>query len=232
MKIYSICRMALRTIKAKWKALLIIGIAISIVCFCFAGAILYSLHQEKSDSYEAVASFDSKQYSSDNNIVNIIENTRINNTIINKIYNASQTNEELQAKRSIELKEMIYLIVIGVICLFYSGILIRVWGKKFILESKDIWYMLRWIGMKEGDIRMLLVIQAIVITLIGIFIGLISCVLLSSFLPRDLSGTNIFSLPIPLPAAVFTAVVGISGVMLPLINIKQYTSAELNKNSR
>ena len=52
MRISDLLWMALKNLKGKFNALIVVGVAISAFCLCFAGAVLLTVQQEKSLPYE------------------------------------------------------------------------------------------------------------------------------------------------------------------------------------
>jgi ABC-type lipoprotein release transport system permease subunit len=133
----------------------------------------------------------------------------------------ANSNEELQAKWDTELKEMTYLIVIGVFCLLCSAVLMVAWRKISLLEQKEAYTTLRWIGMKGKEIGRLFIIQYVIISLFGIAVGILVSTSLPSFLSPELQGASIFTLPVPFGIAAISAVICIAIGILPMVNIKK-----------
>lgn len=52
MRIFDLLRIAAKNLKGRWVVLPVVGIAISTFCFCFAGAVITSISEEKSLPYE------------------------------------------------------------------------------------------------------------------------------------------------------------------------------------
>jgi len=134
--------------------------------------------------------------------------------------NVINTDTVLQAKWDTELKEMTYLIVIGAFCLLSTTVLLAARRKISMLEQQETWKMLQWIGMKEGDIGRLFVIQALMISLIGIVIGIIVSTSLPSFLSLELKETSIFALQTTFVITALSIAVCIAPVVLSFLNIK------------
>ena len=128
----------------------------------------------------------------------------------------SNANEELQAKWDAEMKEMTYLIVIGTFCLLCSAVLMTAWRKIALMEQKESYAALRWIGMKEKGIGALFAVQALMISLFGIAAGILVSTSLPSFLATELQGSSIFTLPIPVGVAALSAAVCAATGMAPL----------------
>jgi ABC-type lipoprotein release transport system permease subunit len=121
--------------------------------------------------------------------------------------NVTNSNAALQTKWDGEFKEMTYLIVIGAFCLLCSAVLLAVWRKISLQEQKEAWETLRWLGIKEKIIRSLFLAQAIMISLIGIAVGIIVALSLPSYLPPDLKGKSIYTLPIPFEVILLSIVI-------------------------
>lgn len=119
----------------------------------------------------------------------------------------TNSDTELQTKWDMELGEMTYLIVLGGFCLLCTAVLMSAWRKISIVEQKEAWQMLRWIGLKQKDIDKLFIIQTMLISLIGLVIGFIVSISLPSFLPPKLKGTSSYTLSIPFVVAVASSVI-------------------------
>ncbi|MHB1313929.1 MAG: FtsX-like permease family protein [Christensenellales bacterium] len=141
-----------------------------------------------------------------------------------KVDNAEPT---LQKKWDMVLKEMVYLLVIGIFCLLCSAVLMEVWRKIYLREKKDTWVMLRWIGMKENDIGKIFILQALMISLSGILIGIIAGASLPSFLSAESAETSIYTIQIPFAIAAASAVVCIIFSMFPFIKINNRIASDL-----
>jgi len=139
-------------------------------------------------------------------------------------FTVDNTNDLLQSKWDIELKEMVYLIVIGIFSLLCSTVLMITWRKISIIQQKEEWKMLRLIGMKEKYIFILFVTQSIIVLLIGFVIGIIVSISTPSFLSPDIKETSVYALPIPFLVSVLIFVICIVVSMLPLFNKKGFTS--------
>ncbi|MBC8060298.1 MAG: FtsX-like permease family protein [Clostridiaceae bacterium] len=144
-------------------------------------------------------------------------------------FTVTKPNVLLQAKWEAKLKEMVYLMVIGAFSLLYSVVLMASSRKIAVLQQKEAWEMLRWVGMKEKDMSRLFVIEALIISLIGIVIGLIVSTSLPAFLPsflapslsQDNKEPSVFTLLIPYLVLVLSSVICIVVVMLSMLNIKK-----------
>ena len=136
-------------------------------------------------------------------------------------FTVTNNNDLLQSKWDIELKEMTYLIVIGIFSLLCSTVLLIAWRNISIIQQKEEWKMLRLIGMKEKDIRRLFVIQSLMILLIGFVIGIVVSISTPSFLSADIKETSVYALPIPFLVSVLIFVICAVVSMLPLLNNKR-----------
>jgi len=108
----------------------------------------------------------------------------------------SNSSEELQAAWDIKMNEITYLIIGGLFCLLCSSVLLVAWRKISLLEQRQAYTALRWMGMKEGIIGRLFVAQAAMISLFGIAIGILVSTSLPAFLSFELKETSIFTLPV------------------------------------
>jgi ABC-type lipoprotein release transport system permease subunit len=134
--------------------------------------------------------------------------------------NVTNSNAALQTKWDGEFKEMTYLIVIGAFGLLCSAVLIAAWRKISMQEQREAWETLRWLGIREKNIRALFLVQAIMISLIGIAVGIIVSLSLPSFLPPDLKGSSIYTLPIPFEVVLLSIVICIVAAVCP--NVKNH----------
>ena len=134
--------------------------------------------------------------------------------------------DELQAKWDAEMKEAVYLVVIGVFCLLCSAVLTAAWRRISLLEHDDVYRTLQWIGMKDKDMGKLFAMQSLMISIIGAAVGIIVCVSLPSFLLQE--QTSIFTLPIPLWIAALSAVLCIIAGTVPLLSIKRDKHLSMN----
>ena len=71
MRISDRLHFALKNLKGRWAVLPVIGFAIAAFCFCFSGAILTTMQEEKAKPYELVILSDGSNNISDNDIVEI-----------------------------------------------------------------------------------------------------------------------------------------------------------------
>jgi hypothetical protein len=111
---------------------------------------------------------------------------------------AQGSDEELQKRWDVETGEKGYLLAFGMIVLLCSSVLTHMWERMLLLEQKEAWCMLLWLGMRERSVAMLFTLQAAMISLIGVTVGIIAALVLPSFLPQELAGVSVFMLPIPI----------------------------------
>jgi hypothetical protein len=137
-------------------------------------------------------------------------------------------DEALQAKWDGQEGQMTYLFVVGGFSLLCFSVLMAASRKISLLDEKEEWRMLRWIGFRDKDIARIFVIQMLTLTAAGMFIGILVSASLSSFLDPDPTGMSIYTLPVPFWVAVISAVVFIAGGTLPALNLKKSISSELN----
>lgn len=140
--------------------------------------------------------------------------------------NVTNSNAQLQTKWDGEFKEMTYLIILGAFCLLCSAVLIAVWRMISMQEQKEAWVMLRWLGIREKNIRSLFLIQAIMISLIGIAVGIIVALSLPSFLSPDLKGKSIYTLPIPFEVILLSIVICIITAICSCFTNKSRNSSD------
>jgi len=130
-------------------------------------------------------------------------------------------NTKLESKWDSEVKEMTYLIVIGVFSLLCSAVLMMAWRKISVMEQREAWKMLFWMGMKEKDIHKVFVLQSLIVSSIGIFVGIIVSLSVPSFMPTDSIEKSVYTLIIPLLVSVSTSLICIVVTMLPLLKVKK-----------
>ena len=122
----------------------------------------------------------------------------------------TNSNEQKQAAWDVEMKEMAYLIILAVFLLICSAVLMTAWRKISLLKYRQAWNMLRWMGLREGDLRRLFSIQNVVVTGLAAALGIIVAACLPSFLSTDGAVKSSFSLSIPFEAMVVCSVICIS----------------------
>jgi hypothetical protein len=116
-------------------------------------------------------------------------------------------NEELQARWDTKIMEMRYLLVLGVLSLLCSTALFSLRRKAFILEQKGALDMLRWLGMKQGVMNRLFLLQSLTLSFSGVLLGLVVSLSLPPFLPPELLGVSCFTLPAPFSVIIADAII-------------------------
>ncbi len=138
---------------------------------------------------------------------------------------ATNANEELQSRWDGQIKEMTYLIVVGGFCMLCAAVLIAAWRRISLMEQRDAFAALQWSGVRGRDIGRMLTLQALMMAVIGMAIGILVCAVLPSFLPPELQGTSIFALPLPVGVALISAGICLIVGTVPLIGINKDASA-------
>jgi ABC-type lipoprotein release transport system permease subunit len=142
-------------------------------------------------------------------------------------FNIDNTNDELQAKWDSQEGQMTYLFVISVFSLLCFAVLMASTRKISMLEHREEWRMLKWVGFRDKDIGSIFVIRMLALTAIGIFVGILVSASLPSFLDPDPTGMSIYTLPVPFWVAVSSAVLFLFAGALPALNIKKSILYEL-----
>ncbi len=153
-------------------------------------------------------------------VINIGQAESVSKAIAALGMTVTNSNEELQAQWDAALKEMGYLIVIGVFCLLGSSVLFSARRKVFILEQERALDMLGWLGMKQKDINRLFLLQALTLSFLGIAIGLIVSLSLPSFLTMELVETSLFTLPIPFGVVAGSVLICVAVSLFSLLDRK------------
>ena len=125
----------------------------------------------------------------------------ISKTVAGLGLSVTDSGAATQTKWDTELKEMTYLILLGVFGLLCSAFLSATPRNTVLLQRKDTYTALQWIGMKKKDIEKLFLLQSLMSVLLGVSIGIIIGVTVPSFLSPEVSDTSIFSLQIPFGVA-------------------------------
>jgi hypothetical protein len=133
----------------------------------------------------------------------------------------TNSTDELQAGWDADAKELTYLLVIGGFGLICASFLLAAWRALSLCRQKDEWEALRYLGIKERDIRKLFAIQAEMLSLFGIIIGILLALVLPSFLSTGEAMDSIFMLPIPFIIIIGSAVICIAVGLPPLRRLKQ-----------
>lgn len=149
-------------------------------------------------------------------IKNIGCSKSISNTLYTMGFNVSNTHADIQAKWDMQMKEMAYLAGVGILCVVCFLVLTVAWIKISMLTQKKEYSALLWFGARSSEIRWIYIIQALVISLIGIGIGVVVGIFLPSFISPELIGTSIFALAIPFEVRI------LSGAALIIFSIMLY----------
>ena len=128
----------------------------------------------------------------------------------------SDSNKDVQTKWDMELKEMTYLILIGVACLMSASAIMIGRIKISQLEQDEALAALRWIGMREKEIARIFTIQAILIALSGIAVGSIVSLLVPLFISPEMRSTTIFALGIPFHVLASCAAICMTASIVPI----------------
>lgn len=129
----------------------------------------------------------------------------------------SNPAQEQQRKWDMETKESIYLLVSGVFSLLCAAVLLAAWRKIYRLENKETLQMLRWIGVRQSAIGRIFTIQALTISFIGTFSGIIVSVSLPSFLSSSQGELSVFMLPIPFAVIAVSIIIAVCICILPFM---------------
>jgi hypothetical protein len=129
----------------------------------------------------------------------------------------TNSNEESQARWDAALKEIGYLLAMGVLGLLCSAVLLSAQRKILDFEQKGALEMLRWLGMRRRDMIGLFLLKSLMLLFSGIAAGLIVGLSLPSFLPPELAGASYFTLSIPPGVAAASAVICIAAGLVPFI---------------
>ena len=106
----------------------------------------------------------------------------------------SNSNAELQNKWDMEIMEMTYLILIGVICLISALVFYAYQITTFQHGRKEVFDAWQWVGMKEKKMSWLFIIQTLLIGISGVLIGIVVSAFVPSFISPEVQNTTIFSL--------------------------------------
>lgn len=129
----------------------------------------------------------------------------------------SNPGAERQREWDVEMKEIAYLIAAGAFSLICAAVLMAAYRKMFGLERKGSLQMLRWIGMKEKAAGGIFIMQALMISLIGDFLGIAAGISLPSFLQPGQNEASVFTLPIPFTVIAAGAAISLFISLSPLL---------------
>ena len=116
----------------------------------------------------------------------------------------ANSNEQTQTQWDMQMKEMTYLVVTGAFCLLCTGSLLFAYRAITKQKQKAAFEALRWMGMKEREIKGLFILQSFFIAILGAAIGIVISLALPSFLPMELKGDSSYMLSIPFGVAAFS----------------------------
>lgn len=129
--------------------------------------------------------------------------------ITNNLYtlglSVANTNTDTQARWDMQMKEMTYLLIVGVICMLCAVVLTMAWIKISLHEQNKQLTSLKWMGMQRSEIISIYVISVLLVALIGIGIGLLVGTSLPSFITESSVDSSIFILKIPFRVCILSA---------------------------
>lgn len=129
----------------------------------------------------------------------------------------SNSTEELQAGWDTDTKEFTYLLVIGIFGLLCASFLLAAWRALSLCRQRHEFESLRYLGMKERDIRRLFAVQTGMLALIGIAVGVLTALVLPSFLSTGEAMDTNFLLPIPFNVILGSVVVCAAAGIVPVL---------------
>ncbi len=129
----------------------------------------------------------------------------------------SNSTEDLQTGWDADIKEFTYLLVIGVFGLLCASFLLAAWRALSLCRHRHEFEALRYLGMKERDIRRLFAVQTGMLALIGIAVGILTALVLPSFLSTDEAMDTNFLLPIPFNVILGCMVVCVAAGIIPVL---------------
>lgn len=134
--------------------------------------------------------------------------------------NVTNSNEQMQTEWDVEMKEMVYLLVIAVFCLICASLMLAANRAVTLERQKQAFEMLRWVGMKDRSISRLFMLHALIVSVFGALIGLVVSLSLPSFLPPELKGTSSYTLSVPFIVAAGSFGVCILLAVIPACFVK------------
>jgi ABC-type antimicrobial peptide transport system permease subunit len=129
----------------------------------------------------------------------------------------SNSTEDLQTGWDADIKEFTYLLVIGVFGLLCASFLLAAWRALSLCRHRHEFEALRYLGMKERDIRRLFAVQTGLLALIGIAVGILTALVLPSFLSTDEAMDTNFLLTIPFNVILGCVVVCAAAGIVPVL---------------
>lgn len=160
-------------------------------------------------------------------VANIGSAERVSRDITALGLSAGNVNAELQSKWDNQESQTTYLFITGGFSLLCFTVLMASLKKISLLERKEEWRSLRWIGFREKDIGKIFVIQMLALSVIGMLTGILVSTSLPSFLDPDPTGASIYTLPVPFWIAAVSGAVFIAAGLFPALTVTKSVSSEL-----
>jgi hypothetical protein len=135
-------------------------------------------------------------------VTNIGQAEKISREVASLGLFASNSSEELQTRWDSLTREMYYLIIMAVFFLLGSITLMSAWRKLSLMEERQSWNMLLWMGLMQRNIKQIFSLQGFMISIAGWAIGSIIAKALPSFLSPENLILSTFALPIPSEAII------------------------------
>ncbi|MEM5769725.1 MAG: FtsX-like permease family protein [Bacillota bacterium] len=129
----------------------------------------------------------------------------------------SNSTEELQTGWDADTKEFTYLLANGIFGLTCASFLLAAWRALSLSRQKHEFEALRYLGMKEHDIRRLFAVQTGMLALIGITFGVLTALVLPSFLSTGEAMDTNYLLPIPFNVILGCVAVCAAAGMIPVL---------------
>lgn len=130
-------------------------------------------------------------------VVNIGQADKVSKEIAALGLSVSNSSEELQIRWDALTRERYYLMVMGMFFLICATVLTSARCRISLLEERQSWIMLQWMGMKGRNIRRIFSLQGFMVSVAGWTLGSIIALSLPSFLLSENLVMSTFTLPIP-----------------------------------
>jgi len=134
---------------------------------------------------------------------------------------------ELQAGWDADIKEMVYLVVTGAFGLCCASVLLAAERRISLLQQRQAWDMLRWMGLKVRSLRSLFCIQNLLLSVIGTALGILAATALPLFLSSGTVTESNFALAVPFQVAVVSAVICMGAGLLPFCWMRKTVNPEV-----
>jgi len=134
---------------------------------------------------------------------------------------------ELQAGWDADIKEMVYLIVTGAFGLCCASVLLAAERRISLLQQRQAWDMLRWMGLKGRSLRSLFCVQNVLLSVIGTALGILAATALPLFLSSGTVTESNFALAVPFQVAVVSAVICMAAGLLPFCWMRKTVNPEV-----